>query len=466
MKSFLLRFLTWRWRRKKPRPRTVVAGVLVITLLVVLVNWLEYCIPTRRLRRINTKSLEHFSEFGKIGYAKPSYHDDMMPGDAWDLYEKAAACVESMDDEDRRFIVKEFMKKTSHDSTRARRIIASNDTVLTYLRLGTRTQRCIVPLDYGDGLLLELPNFMAIRGVANLISCRARLSVRSNPGAATDDVIDGLIFGQDLAGGSLDLIGHMMGIVCVNYSMNEIHDFLKHFFLAQPELVRLAYFLNVLADTWPALTPDIDADLRMNEIYHGKPWFLRKRALEDPEEKEKVIPFYKLWLDRHNSFEVDKYARRDAVGAAGFRKEMVEEIGKAEPQGWRATDSTVVFWMDKVDDSRNFILSISVRNIPRMFERRFEGITRARLAGAAALLELCFLAHGDWPDSLGSVKADDLEDLLIDPFTDRPLKYTVYTGRDSVCIYSVGPNMVDDDGVRDETQDDLLLVLHRPAHSQ
>lgn len=465
MRLSLHRWLAWRPKRRRIRPRVAVAIAFGATFLIVLVNWLEYAVPTRKLTLLNTESLEHFSRFQKVGYQKPAFYPHMINGEAWDMYARAIVGVESMDKDELRFIVQEFMRKTSHDSSKARHILAECDSVLAYLSPGTRRKRCTIPLDYEDGMMLELPNFMAIRGAANLMACRARLSVHRNPRAATDDVIDGVVFSQDLAGGGLSLIGHMIGIACLDYFMDEIHHFLKHFYLGQPQLERLAYVMDILANTWPLLTPDIDAEQRMRAIFFGKPWSLREKNLEIPGEKKEVIPFYRRCFDRLNSYDHDKYTRRALVSAANFQGAMVRHLTRAETEGWGAVDSTVAYWMDKLDNSRNTYLRVSIPNIQRMYERRFEGITFAKLAGAAALVELHFLKHGHWPQSLEEAAAEGLEDLFMDPMSGEPLKYHIYPEGDSATIYSVGTNMHDDGGIMDEDEGDLVLILHQPKRS-
>ena len=465
MRLSLHRWLAWRPKRRRIPPRIAVAIVFGATLLIVLVNWLGYAVPTHKLALLNTESLEHFSRFQKIGYRKPPYYLDLVDGEAWDMYARAVAGVESMDKDERRFIVQEFMKKTSHDSARARYILAKCDSVIAYLSLGTRRKRCTIPLDYEDGMMLELPNFMAIRGAANLMACRARLSVQRNPRAATDDVIDGVVFSQDLAGGGLSLIGHMIGIACLDYFMDEIHHFLKHFYLGRPQLERLAAVMDILANTWPLLTPDIEGEHRVAAIYFGKPWSLRTKELEIPGEEE-VIPFYKRCFDRLNSYDHDKYTRRAIVSAAHFQGPMIDHLTRAETEGWGAVDSTVAYWMDKLDNSRNTYLRVSIPNIQRMYERRFEGITRARLAGVGALVEMHVLKHGHWPQSLEEAATEGLEELFTDPMTGEPLKYHIYPEGDSVAVYSVGTNMRDDGGIMDEDKEDLVLILHQPKRSR
>ncbi|MFQ5907084.1 MAG: hypothetical protein ACE5JA_11015, partial [bacterium] len=87
------------------------------------------------------------------------------------------------------------------------------------------------------------------------------------------------------------------------------------------------------------------------------------------------------------------------------------------------------------------------------------------MAGVGALLEIDHLENGRWPESLDVVETRGLEYLPIDSLSEERLKYIVYPGEDSVAVYSVGINMVDDGGMMDRERGDLVLVLHSPGHS-
>ncbi|MAE60773.1 MAG: hypothetical protein CMJ49_05380 [Planctomycetaceae bacterium] len=74
----------------------------------------------------------------------------------------------------------------------------------------------------------------------------------------------------------------------------------------------------------------------------------------------------------------------------------------------------------------------------------------ARLAVAAARYRA---DHGVYPEKLPALTPDYINTILVDPFDDKPLKVTVTD--EHVVIYSVGVNMMDEEGTAPEPDDPL-----------
>jgi hypothetical protein len=78
---------------------------------------------------------------------------------------------------------------------------------------------------------------------------------------------------------------------------------------------------------------------------------------------------------------------------------------------------------------------------------RNEAWLRCAIAGIAA--ERFRLAHGSWPDSLSALTPEFLLETPIDPFDGQPLR--LRQRKDSLVIYSIGPDGNDDGGVVSRT---------------
>src|SRR5207248_4315036 len=70
---------------------------------------------------------------------------------------------------------------------------------------------------------------------------------------------------------------------------------------------------------------------------------------------------------------------------------------------------------------------------------------RLRCAATALAAESYRQTHeGRWPQKLSDLTPLPLPDLLMDPYDGKPLRYSIQD--QSVVIYSVGPDLVDDGG--------------------
>jgi len=85
-----------------------------------------------------------------------------------------------------------------------------------------------------------------------------------------------------------------------------------------------------------------------------------------------------------------------------------------------------------------------MRDWSRDAESRFRALHRILLVELA--LEAYRDRHGQYPDRLDSLVPDQLPQLPLDPFTDKPLRYWSTFNGGAYCVYSVGPNRQDDDG--------------------
>lgn len=463
MRHSLHKWLAWRRRRKRIRPSIAVAIVLGVLLLGGLAQWVGDVNVRRKLRSYNNESLLQFSRFQEVGYRKPAYYSDMLDGEAWDKYARALSGVESLDKGELKFITEEFMKGISHDTAKARQILVESDSIITHLKLGVRQRICTAPINYKNGDVFDRPSLISMRRAATLMACRARLSARRDPQGATEDIIDGIVLAQDIAGGELSAIGHMGGIICLQIFVDEAYNLLSEFYLRQPQLKRLASVISTLVNTWPALSAGLDGEWRMRNIQLDK--FLLKKDHGPGRREQEPNRFYRRWTRNMGAWLGESHWREARVSAFGFRKKMIESLAESEAGVWVVVYSTLRFWQSRVDKSRNLYLTITTPNIMVMYSNQFVQITRARLAGAGALVEIHVLKHGHWPQSLEEAATEGLEDLLVDPMTGMPLKYDIYPGGDSVAVYSVGTNLHDDGGIMDEDKGDLVLILHQPERS-
>ena len=438
----------------------ITVTIIGLVSLVAVVAWVGDMVALRSLTPLASSSLDHFSQFKSVGYEKPPYYPDMQDGEAWDMYGRLSPLLESTNI-DKQFLSR-FLGGASKDTATAVLVVAQNDSVIVCVKEGVRRRKSTTPINYEEGYALRLPDYMALRKGARLLACRARLNARGDPDSALEDMIDGSVFGQDIAGGDLTLIGHMVGTVCLRISTRQMHHALSQFSLGQSQLKKLALSMNTLANTWPPLSGHLDGEFRTAAVSLTRlpPRKWQYRSVSGP--IDLATRFLYWWSVHLRSWRHLFSFRRAVLSATQFHIEMTEDLARAEQKDWNTVEATVNDWMSKLKDNSNWILQASTPNIMSLHRRRQEGVAHARLAGAGALIETHFLQNHQWPDKLEVVQTDGLENLLIDPMSGRPLKYIVYPGADSVVVYSVCLNMVDDGGAVNREKGDLVLVLHSP----
>jgi len=83
--------------------------------------------------------------------------------------------------------------------------------------------------------------------------------------------------------------------------------------------------------------------------------------------------------------------------------------------------------------------------LARAGDAELDAIARARVTRVALAVEQWRMAHGRWPDSLGQLVPEILDELPADPFTGKPLHWTrTDTG---LTVYSVGIDATDEGGI-------------------
>jgi len=86
--------------------------------------------------------------------------------------------------------------------------------------------------------------------------------------------------------------------------------------------------------------------------------------------------------------------------------------------------------------------------LSKMYLQQAGLTTRVRLARCVIALTLYHIDHGVYPESLTALVPDYLDELQMDPFDGKPLRYE---RRDSgFAVYSVGQNTTDEGGVQDD----------------
>jgi hypothetical protein len=437
----------------------VVAAVLCVIGLIALAAWLGDLVAAPRLEALGQESEDYFLSFKQKGFRKALCMDEMQTGNAWYYYAPMVALIDSIDI-DTRFVT-DFLNGVSRENTRAASLVAQTDSVVSLLRAGALQTIAAAPLDYESGLGMELPNFMALRSAAQLLACRARLRLKTDAQGAAQDLTIGLLYAGDLAGGDLSLIGHMVGVVCLSICRRQIEGGLSQ--LSTVQLQEIARDVLALANQWPPLSRNLEAEHRMAAITLSEIGFLDEYEMVGlPELKWVPRAFFGWWLFHLLSWREGFSFTRTRLGAVESGLEMVSDLGQSEGHRWSRMKGKIEEWDSYADRSGNWLTRFSAPNLMGMYRRKYQAMARTKLMGSGALIEIFRRENGRWPDSLRQAELGGLEELLVDPITGEDFKYVVFDG-DSACVYSIGTDLEDGGGVPAAETGDLAFVLHGPV---
>ena len=430
-----------------------VVAILVLVGVAALVGWLGDRTAVRGLNQRADAASSLLKGFKEAGYRKPNYYTVMTEGEAWDSYSQAISLVDSMPETDRAFLSREYRRHQDSDLTQSARVVGEHGQTIELVKRGVRHTSCTAPLDYEQGIMVRFPNYMSLKVAAQLLACRAQLSAEEDPALALDDMVDIAVFGQDIAGGDLTLISHMLGTVCLRVANREMEESIRSFHLEQSDLLRLAAVMERVTRTWPLLSRDVEGEWAMQAVsLAASPELYREMDRPD---------FFGWWANHLLSWRHFFSYRRVQVDALRFYEDFLSDLKEQEVKGFAELKPTLDEWNSGMSERRNWILTLSMPNLEPLFRRRYEAVSFARVVGTSALVARHLLATGKWPETLDGMNTAGLDSLLVDPMNMEPLKYLSYPGGDSVAIYSVGGDLEDDGGLAEIEKGDLVVTLHR-----
>ena len=98
--------------------------------------------------------------------------------------------------------------------------------------------------------------------------------------------------------------------------------------------------------------------------------------------------------------------------------------------------------------------AVAIGDVPKLFLSQASHEALVDVARTALLAKAQRDANGTWPESLAALTSAIGEDMPVDPFDGRPLRFRLEDG--AVMVYSIGPNRVDDEGKDDGDTDDIV----------
>ena len=331
---------------------------------------------------------------------------------------------------------------------------------LNELRQAARRPFAKLHANYSEPFASDIPNFVALRTLAYLVSLRA--SAELALGRSEDAFLDTVVIHRmgDTASPEPNLVSAM---ICIAIHGLELHSFWEGWVDGRWSEQQLAEFQMRFASV--DLLAILDRALRGERA-------ATTTAIENSDNRT---------LATNLPFGLSTPAWKDRLAEFGIR---------VSPQGWRYRNllnynrlfaRTLLSGWDKtnhwVDPSRvqtasqelltdlssssplrapfNYLSSVAIPNFYRALEVAVRNQTAMNQAALVCALERYRRAHGQYPESLEQLVPDLVRKLPHDLIGGQPLKYRRTTDG-KFLLYSVGWNETDDGGDRDKQKGDWV----------
>lgn len=199
-------------------------------------------------------------------------------------------------------------------------------------------------------------------------------------------------------------------------------------------------------DTWSDLRTDKLFFLQSMQLFFAGPVNLSEDDISpgpSPADLPQPNPFIKLIGGLLTRLVTGPWVKPNIVKYLELMAEF-EDICR-QPY-WKARPE-LLRWETTVSDLSGFY-SLSNLSLGGM-TRYAEQVARAQARALAARLGLALSAYkqqtGSYPDDLASLAPDFIDEIPLDPFTGEPFIYRKEA--DGFILYSIGPNLTDDDGM-------------------
>ena len=412
-----------------------------LLLLIGLIGWIGDLIASYELNQMDLDGKRFFENFlNRGGYEKPLYNGTGEEGNAWDFYARAIETIKPMETSEGKILL-EFLDGKVEDLSQVTPILLRYEEPLQNIRRGLSQTRCLIPIEYEKGEKAPLPDYMSLRSLAKLLAAHGRLAQKmGRTRDASADYLDVMMFGQDIAGGDLIMIGDMVGISILNTGWKEMREDLMTFSFQEEDLQEIANTLHNLSSTWPYLGEDLLAEIYMLPFTHETMEMKLRLSVPAGSITGQLIQnrLFFWWFFHLRSWKSLFSVHRAWLDAKKLPLELVGEVISAEKHDLHPLNLLREEWDRRTKD---YWLGTTIALNPyEMAKRRLEGILKIRLCGLAALAQLEYLQNNRYPENLNTVGVQSAlggESLLTDPMTDSPWQYRVSAKGDSCEISSL-----------------------------
>ncbi|MBN2621408.1 hypothetical protein JXB22_10010 [candidate division WOR-3 bacterium] len=368
---------------------------------------------------------------------------------AWDYYKHV---IEDMKSRKFDFAVTQYIEQEIELSPEVEVALAAYPDVVEFVRQGNMQPNCRIPIDYEEGALAKLPEYIHLSSAAKLISGQALAALEQNAlDRALDRHILGLLFAKRILNGSPILINYMVSLVMIGVQLRTLEIALAHDAYETDNLESLEAILALYEKDMPSLLTSLELEQASMTVTVarwpvGNPLFTNIGVLQNnvfENFAERLICWRSVFSPRNSMLKAIRYsntmfasARQSAAGKQGIDEDLavLAALEKSDPDDYAR---------------KNISFALYMPNFRGMFARKLKQQARIRMVLCAVLLRIHAHRFGNFPEILDAFDPA----VTCDPFTNETWEYVIQDR--GITLQSPGFDR------NYGTDDDLELILHR-----
>jgi hypothetical protein len=312
--------------------------------------------------------------------------------------------------------------------------------------------------NYSDPLEIPIPNFVAVRSLAQVLAQRAKCYLLiGRPERALNELAllndSRRLLENAPTGKPMPLVSAMINVAVVGLYVNTIAGGFKSHSWQEPQLALLQGQLSELN-----LIPLVSQALHEESAHDCR--FIEQLETASKIDKKRMGTFLgirNLW--RWKNLDDSEFLLFNVAPSGWISQNLIIAVKAHEKVLDEMDASNTVVFPQKIDatmrETENIInndslygvlASISIPNYSKAFQTLAYNQTLANEAQIACALERYHLAHGEYPETLDALAPQFIETIPHDIIGGQPLHYR-RTDDGKFLLYSVGWNETDDGGL-------------------
>lgn len=368
---------------------------------------------------------------------------------AWDYYKYV---IEDMKSKKFDFAVTRYIEQEIELTPEVEEALTAYPDVIELVRQGNAQPDCWIPINYEEGALAEIPEYVHLSSAAKLISAQALAALEQrNPDRALDRHIHGLLFAKRILNGSPLLINYMVSFVMIGVQLHTIKIALANNAYEIDHLESLKTILEAYEYDMPSVLTSLELEhasmiLTVARRPIGDPLFTDISVLQGNVFRnftERLICWKYVFSPRNAMLKAIQHtdriyasARQSAAGKTGIDEDLavLQSLEQSDPDAYAR---------------KNIAFALFAPRYQGMFSRKLTQQAKVRLVLCAALLRIHEHRYGNFPEILDAFDPA----VTRDPFTNETWEYVIQDR--GITLQSPGFDR------NYGTNDDLEIILHR-----
>ncbi|MCE5231642.1 type II secretion system protein GspG [bacterium] len=315
-------------------------------------------------------------------------------------------------------------------------------TTLARFETSMAQVRKAVALDHAENFVGDfgpdtpVPNFLAAQTLGKMLCVEGCwLESQGKYTQALDDYLAALTMGRDYGAPKATLIGGLISVYIERMALDQITRLVASGKLDRGDLERLAVRLKKVESTQGQF---IDA---LAGEFNCAQWVFDK-ARKDPDAFR--VEFNKWYAEGKAPIKADDFIKNVDKIEADHKSLVDWEVARIHTPYWEreAKGYTEAAFKSMLEQSHPF-LSHSWPNFREADVRYLTTVARMAMARVATALELYRIDNGAYPDDLKQLVPACIESVPVDPFSGKPLLYSLSADKKTYQLWSVGPDSTD-----------------------